>query len=178
MLALSLDRTIRPVVKWLGSPDAAQQLAKPSVKSSSRAKKRNALSSSSPGVSAAVADDKKMGARQQLDLDASEVGGDGIDISIGFLEDGGGGAATRRTEEEEGVVVADKLAHLEMPAYIDGKWEWGLGLGPKERNKVVIKQGDLLWKSVPGNLAKATAWFVKELGLSWDDMRKVSLIFF
>lgn len=48
-------------------------------------------------------------------------------------------------------------------------------MGPEGRNKVVCKQGDLLWKSVPTNLARSTAWFVEEVGLSWDEMRKVCL---
>lgn len=55
------------------------------------------------------------------------------------------------------------------------RWDWGLGLGPEDRKKVVCKQGDMLWKSVPGNLATTTVWFVEEVGLSWDEMRKVSL---
>lgn len=48
-------------------------------------------------------------------------------------------------------------------------------MGPEGRKKVVCKQGDLVWKSVPTNLVRSTAWFVEEMGLSWDEMRKVCL---
>ena len=41
------------------------------------------------------------------------------------------------------------------------------------RRQVVSEQGDVLWKSVSGNLAKSTAWFVEEVGLSWNAIRKV-----
>ena len=98
--------------------------------------------------------------------------------TFGLDEDG----ATPKYSEKEGrlggvaatVVDGEAVVTLiEMPAFTDGEWDWGLGLDREGRSQVVSKQGDVLWKSVPGNLAKSTAWFVQEVGLGWDDIRKV-----
>lgn len=99
--------------------------------------------------------------------------------AFGLDEDG---ATPRCLEEKEGglgevaatgVDGEAVVALIEMPALTDGEWDWGLGLDREGRSQVVSKQGDVLWKSVPGNLAKSTAWFVQEVGLSWDNIRKV-----
>ena len=41
------------------------------------------------------------------------------------------------------------------------------------RRQVVSKQGDVLWKSVWGNLGESIAWFVKKVKLSWNAVRKI-----
>lgn len=91
----------------------------------------------------------------------------------------GGGSTTLAGTKRETESKHPPSTPLATPAYHGeggrGRWDWGLGLGPEDRKKVVCKQGDMLWKSVPGNLAKTTVWFAQEVGLSWDEMRKVRL---
>lgn len=87
-------------------------------------------------------------------------------VVIGFKED----------QDLDGFGLASAPAGVTpigMPSYVDGMWEWGLGLDAEGRKQVVSEQGDVLWKSVLGNLAKSTTWFVEEVGRSWNAIRKV-----
>lgn len=139
VLCLNLEKTIRPVVDWLGTADpASRQHPQPKHQRQRRQQ------------------------QQQLQRSPSSRGNSSIPEEAG----------TQLTV----LALPPSATTLTAPAY--GKeqgWDWGLGLGPEARNKVVCKQGDLLWKSVPTNLASSAAWFAEEVGLSWDDMRKVGV---
>lgn len=62
-------------------------------------------------------------------------------VIIGFKED----------QDLDGFGLASAPAGVTpigMPSYVDGMWEWGLGLDAEGRKQVVSEQGDVLWKSV------------------------------
>ena len=140
VLCLNLDKTVRPVVEWLGTPD-------PERRQQQQLQQQQQQQLSSPLGNKAMITDR-----------------DTQTTPPPPAPPGGLAAST-----PPGMAIT-----LTTPGYVKGRgWDWGLGLGPEERNKVVSKQGDLVWKSVPTNLARSTAWFVQEAGLSWDDMRKV-----
>lgn len=90
-------------------------------------------------------------------------------------EDKGDGKKEIKNENEEPAATV-YTGTIDMPDIVNGEWEWGLGLDAEGRRSVVAKQGDILWKSVPGNLAKTAAWFVCEVGLSWDEIGKVRYV--
>lgn len=166
VLCLSLENSIRPAVKWLGSPDPA-------------ARQHAAFSSGTVTVEADP--DYESKPASGINAAAAAVGSVSEKTPVEYTGRDGDGAATRFVQKLEagpegsGAKVVEAIEPpMDMPSYANGEWDWGLGLGPKGRRQVVSKQGDILWKSVPGNLAKSTAWFVQEVGLSWDDMRKVN----
>ncbi|CAN0077340.1 unnamed protein product, partial [Ectocarpus sp. 12 AP-2014] len=200
VLCLSLEKNIRPVVDWLGAPDpeAQQQQQQqqqrregaPSFASGARNEaKARPLRSSHPPPVAAATNGGGGGGSTSVRLRISSSGLDrksgrhriAAATTAGFPDDAGELSLRRAAREE--VAAAGQGAGpepqrveptLAVPVYTEGGgWDWGLGFGREERGKVVCKQGDLLWKSVVGNLAKSASWFVEEVGLSWDEMRKV-----
>ncbi|CAN0340037.1 unnamed protein product [Ectocarpus sp. 6 AP-2014] len=200
VLCLSLEKNIRPVVDWLGAPDpeAQQQQQQqqqrregsPSYSGArNRAKARPSPSSHPPPATAATNGGGGGGGSASVRLTTNPSGLDrksGRDhiaaaTTAGFPDDAGELTLRRAAREEvaavgQGAGPEPQRAEptLAVPVYTEGVgWDWGLGLGREERGKIVCKQGDLLWKSVVGNLAKSASWFVEEVGLSWDEMRKV-----
>ena len=159
-----MDKNIRPVVQWLGSPDPSAQIA--TVLSSTRGAEDPRGPTTSAEKPSLQGYYPYSAAGSHGEENRQQDGRDG-DVILGLAEG--------RELNEMGLPSSLSAGEtpIKVPAYVCGEWEWGLGLGPEERKRVIFKQGDMLWKSVPGNLAKSTAWFVEEVGLSWDAMRKV-----
>ncbi|CAM9433702.1 unnamed protein product [Ectocarpus sp. 4 AP-2014] len=200
VLCLSLEKNIRPVVDWLGAPDPEAQQQQQQQRqrregspfhsgARNEAKARPSPSSHPPSVTAATNGGSGGGSTisVRLTINSSvldrESGRDRIAAATtaGFPDDTG--ALTLRSSAREEVAAVGQGAGTEpqraeptlaVPVYTEGRgWDWGLGFGREERGKIVCKQGDLLWKSVVGNLAKSACWFVEQVGLSWDETRKV-----
>ncbi|CBN80236.1 conserved unknown protein [Ectocarpus siliculosus] len=199
VLCLSLEKNIRPVVDWLGAPDpeAQQQQQQQQRREGSPShsgtrneeKARPSPSSHPPPATAATNGGGGGGGSASVRQTTNPSGLDrksGRDriaaaTTAGFPDDAGELTLRRAAREEvaavgQGAGPEPQRAEptLAVPVYTEGVgWGWGLGFGREERRKIVCKQGDLLWKSVVGNLAKSASWFVEEVGLSWDEMRKV-----